>query len=165
MLKTRKSIKEYSKVLKNVLYITITTAPLFSLAACSANKVGAIKAIPPSSIKVLAGSKPPTGIMVVNRTALLKGKLVVIDNCLYLQNTSPELKQQTNTLTTWKWSVELRQHGNKRKLVNTANNRTATIGEFNKFGGGFSRVNKGVFRGCKVFGKTVASIDTIILKK
>ena len=152
-------------MLKNTLYITVSTLFLFSITACSANKVGEVKVAPISSIKILTGTKPPTGITIVNRTALLKGKLVVIDNCLYLQNTSPDLKQQTNSLTTWRWSVELQQHGNKSQIVNTATNRVATIGKFSRFGGGFSKVDKETLKGCKVYGKSVFMIDSIEAKK
>jgi hypothetical protein len=126
-----------------------------------------IKALPyKAPVILLKGQQPPKGVDLINLQALLEGKLVVINRCLYVQSkNNNSLREFKNILVTWRWNDSWVKKGSKVEISVTNQSKSATVGEFNRFGGGYSNTSMEYLHNCKIFNKQMFSVHSIEPKK
>lgn len=150
------------KFTKHLLMILLATPTI----ACSEPPKKNVAQPHKDPVVLLKSKKPPKGVDIINLQALLEGKLIVINRCLYVQTkNNNSTKRLQNILVTWRWNDSWVKKGSKVKISVTNQNKSAIIGDFNRFGGGFSTMNKEYLQTCKIFNNQVFDIHTIEPKK
>jgi len=142
-------------VKKSIIFLV----SIIQIACSNNNQISSIKV---SDIILLKSSKPTEqATQYINRQALLTGKLIIKENCLYVENINSYTKKRNNVLTVWSWKSSINNHG--RDLIVHDNNikNSAAIGKLNRFSGGYVTMDKEFYNGCRIYGKQIFGIDII----
>lgn len=132
---------------------------IIQIACSNNNQTSLLKTL---DIILLKSSKPTEQApQYINRQALLTGKLIIKEKCLYVENISPYTKKRSNVLTVWSWRTSINNQGRDLIVNDDKSKNSAAIGKSNRFSGGYVTMDKEFYNGCRIYDKQIFGVDII----